>query len=109
MEGDVSEEIGMEGLSLQDEKALEVVGSGAGTEGGKKSKKPIFYDVAFNYVVSFDLDAIARKAGLAAEEVKDVEMVDREEADEEEEEEEEEEKKEVVGAKKGWGFGLFGR
>ncbi|GAA5823759.1 hypothetical protein JCM11251_003282 [Rhodosporidiobolus azoricus] len=78
-------------------------------KGKEKKKGPAFYDVAFNYVVGFDFDAIAEKAGLregtagkAAEEKMEV--------DEEEEEERTEElqQQDTPSKKKGW-FGLFGR
>lgn len=76
--------------------------------GRKKEKKLAFYDVAFNYVAGFDIDAIARKAGLAPELVQVVVPVVDEQEDEEDDDEEMEVKEEVV-EKKGWGFGLFGR
>lgn len=71
-----------------------------------KGKKEEFYDVAFSYVVAFDLEAIARKAGLRGV----VESREEEGGMEVEEGGEEGEKPEVkVEGKKGWGFGLFGR
>ena len=92
-----------------------------------KSKKPAFYDVAFNYVAGFDLDAIARKAGLQGAVAEDepvkaanaksqsapaaMEVEEEEEEEQEESDEEEEEAVPVQEAPKkgGWGFGLFGR
>lgn len=66
-----------------------------------KSKKPDFYDVAFNYVAGFDMEAIARRAGLRGDEVV--------ESESESEEEEAPVVQEPTPTKKsGWGFGLFG-
>lgn len=74
----------------------------AGVE--KKGKKPAFYDVAFNYVAAFDLEAIARRAAGEVVEVQEV----QEDVEMEEEEEFVEAVKPATPAK-GWGFGLFGR
>jgi signal recognition particle subunit SRP68 len=91
--GDVEpEDLAVEELSLR-----------PGGSAGKKSKKPAFYDIAFNYVTAFDMEAVAQRAGLRGEvseekEVKeDVKMV---EAPTE---------AKAAPAKSGWGFGLFGR
>ena len=67
----------------------------------KKEKKLPFYDIAFSSIVAFDIEAIARMAGLRGEIAKEVQK-------------EEEVKMEIVEEKvpdkaKGWGFGLFGR
>lgn len=101
----------------------------------KKTKKPAFYDVAFNYVAGFDMDAIARRAGLqdaveaeiqpqvdsvsgtGRKEQGDASAMEAEDAgdasDNNEEEDEDEDEEPVVqeAPKKsgGWGFGLFGR
>ncbi|KAK4704893.1 signal recognition particle subunit SRP68, partial [Phenoliferia sp. Uapishka_3] len=79
----------------------------------RKTKKPEFYDVAYSYVVAFDMEALARKAGLRGamvEEVEDIKKVEVEPTannkmavDKAEEEEKPQQEK------KGWGFGLFGR
>ncbi|GAA6013571.1 hypothetical protein JCM10207_004778 [Rhodosporidiobolus poonsookiae] len=93
-------EEGMEGLELEGPKKEKV-----------KGRKPAFYDVAFSYVTAFDMDAIARKAGLREGE-------EEEEEEEEEQEEQVEEKEEAPKQaaqedtptkSRGWGFGLFGR
>ncbi|KAK4056954.1 signal recognition particle subunit srp68 [Microbotryomycetes sp. JL221] len=94
----------------------------------KTKKTPAFYDVAFNYIAAFDMEAIARRAGMkpsqrSAEDEEDDEfheagqedddthnesgdeaMHDAEDGQDSEEEEEQQQP-----AKKGWGFGLFGR
>ncbi|KAM0790647.1 hypothetical protein ACM66B_004507 [Microbotryomycetes sp. NB124-2] len=89
----------------------------------KTKKKPAFYDVAFNYVAAFDMEAIARRAGLKAGAVADEDEDEFHEAAEDDEqamdaeeeeyhsqeEEEEEQQQEQQPAKRGWGFGLFGR
>jgi len=77
------------------------------TEKGKgKSKKPAFYDVAYNYVVAFDMEAIAKKAGLrGGEEAETMEV----EEDSKVEEKKAEEEQQSTPSKRGWGFGLFGR
>ncbi|GAA5824905.1 hypothetical protein JCM5353_002925 [Sporobolomyces roseus] len=77
------------------------------TEKGKgKSKKPAFYDVAYNYVVAFDMEAIAKKAGLrGGEEAGTMEV----EEDSKVEEKKAEEEQQSTPSKRGWGFGLFGR
>ncbi|KAI5474494.1 signal recognition particle subunit SRP68, partial [Pseudohyphozyma bogoriensis] len=76
---------------------------GMDLEGGKKVKKEAFYDIAYSYVAAFDIDAIARKAGLAPELApvvqEDVKMAVEEEVEVEQQ----------STPKKGWGFGLFGR
>jgi len=96
------EDLPVEDLTLRPSAAA----GGASTSASKsKSKKPAFYDVAFNYVAGFDMEAIARKAGLRGE------VVEEEEAEEDSEDERmpaaSEEK--PAPAKGGWGFGLFGR
>lgn len=80
-------------------------------EGKAKEKKgPAFYDVAFNYIAAIDMEKIAVKAGLRGD-VNEKEEVEEDDEDEEMESEEEEEVpvKVTTPAKKGWGFGLFGR
>ena len=82
-----------------------------GSRGTKAAaKKQPFYDVAFSYVVAFDMEAIARKAGLRGEVKPDVveQVVPKMEVDDEEESGEEDEDAKPA-EKKGWGFGLFGR
>ncbi|BGP50455.1 signal recognition particle subunit srp68 [Rhodotorula kratochvilovae] len=101
--GAVSGELGVEGLSLDADE-------GEGEKDGKR--KVPFYDVAFNYVAAFDMDAIAARAGLsgaagavagAADAMEEVAQAAAAETDEQAEEEAEKP------AKRGWGFGLFGR
>ncbi|KAK4052428.1 signal recognition particle subunit srp68 [Microbotryomycetes sp. JL201] len=88
----------------------------------KAKKKPAFYDVAFNYIAAFDMDAIARRAGLkqgaagVAEddddefhEAAEGEDDEQQGMDAEEEDEEQVQEQEAQPAKRGWGFGLFGR
>ncbi|GAA5981072.1 hypothetical protein JCM11641_001445 [Rhodosporidiobolus odoratus] len=74
---------------------------------GKQKKGPPFYDVAYNYVTAFDLDAIAVKAGLrAAPQDEETKMqVEHEEARKKPQEQAQQE----TPKKRGWGFGLFGR
>ncbi|SCV71437.1 BQ2448_3025 [Microbotryum intermedium] len=83
-----------------------------------KKKKTPFYDVAFNYVTAYDMDEIARRAGLLGPVEEEVtspaaDTMDEDEDEDEEldEEEEEKEKEKPVEVKKsGWSFGnLFGR
>lgn len=89
---DVAEELG--GLSLEEE--------GLRTRAGGVA----FYDVAFNYVAAFDVEAIARRARGEVE----GEAEEEGEVEEEQEEEDEPAKGEEEAPKKsGWGFGLFGR
>ncbi|KAL8293159.1 hypothetical protein RQP46_000853 [Phenoliferia psychrophenolica] len=87
-----------------------------GVLGKKSAKKAAFYDVAFSYVVAFDLEAIARKAGLRGDVVEEEEKtvavkekVQKKMQVEEESDAEEEEEEKPAQEKKGWGFGLFGR
>ncbi|CEQ40675.1 SPOSA6832_02336 [Sporobolomyces salmonicolor] len=93
---DVADDLAVEDLSLSDSKARD--------QGKSRSKKPAFYDVAYNYVVAFDMEAIARKAGLGApdeaEEAEDQPM---------HEEKVEEKEQQETPSNRGWGFGLFGR
>ncbi|KDE09580.1 hypothetical protein MVLG_00475 [Microbotryum lychnidis-dioicae p1A1 Lamole] len=83
-----------------------------------RKKKVPFYDIAFSYVTAYDMDEIARRAGLLGPVEEGVtsptadamDQGEAEEAEEEEEMEEEEEEKPVKAKKSGWGFGsLFGR
>ncbi|GAA6063103.1 hypothetical protein JCM10212_003301 [Sporobolomyces blumeae] len=77
-----------------------------------KSKKPAFYDVAYNYVVAFDMEAIAKKAGLRGDVEEDVEEVEEEAQSEEASpvvEDKGEEEQQSTPSKRGWGFGFFGR
>ncbi|GAA5953866.1 hypothetical protein JCM21900_005495 [Sporobolomyces salmonicolor] len=93
---DVADDLAVEDLSLSDSKAHD--------QGKSRSKKPAFYDVAYNYVVAFDMEAIARKAGLGAPE-------EAEEAEDQpmHEEKVEEKEQQETPSNRGWGFGLFGR
>ncbi|GAA5889247.1 hypothetical protein JCM6882_000686 [Rhodosporidiobolus microsporus] len=91
---------------------LSLSGAGVAAKEGKK-KGPAFYDVAFNYVVGFDFDAIAAKAGLREEAGaggKGAEKMDVEESDDEEEQvlAAQEEQQGTPSKKKGW-FGFLGR
>jgi len=83
--------------------------AGAGEEG--KGAGVAFYDVAFNYVAAFDVDAIARRARGEAEDEDRNEGEDEAEDDDVDDAPEEPAKGEGEAAKKagGWGFGLFGR
>ncbi|KAM0753415.1 hypothetical protein T439DRAFT_322324 [Meredithblackwellia eburnea MCA 4105] len=74
----------------------------------EKERRPKFYDIAYSYVVAFDMDKIARKAGLKAGEVEEKEM-EVDQGDEESEEEQEEQVQPQEQKRGGWGFGLFGR
>lgn len=84
----------------------------ADADGKKGARKIPFYDVAFNYVAAFDLDAIGRRARGEEDEAMEEDEQDEQDAAEDEEDEParegkgEEPKQEP---KKGWGFGLFGR
>ncbi|GAA6005102.1 uncharacterized protein JCM10292_005567 [Rhodotorula paludigena] len=87
-----------------------------GQEEKKKERKVPFYDVAYNYVAAFDLDAIAARAGLASSDSANAVAAATaaagaagEAMQQDDEAEEEEEKEEPQPAKRGWGFGLFGR
>jgi signal recognition particle subunit SRP68 len=83
-----------------------------------KSKKPPFYDIAFNYVTAFDLDSIAVQAGLAEAPVVEgstggeEEDIEIDEGEEEEREEQSrrrkggEEEKPATPSRSKW-FGLF--
>lgn len=73
----------------------------------RKGKKPPFYDVAFNYVTAFDLDAIAVQAGLmdAPEEAMEVEE-EVKPVQKEVEAKKGEEEKPATPSKSRW-FGLF--
>ncbi|TNY23241.1 hypothetical protein DMC30DRAFT_414283 [Rhodotorula diobovata] len=100
-----SEELGLEGLSLDGAEEEE-------EEEKAKAPRVPFYDVAFNYATAFDMEGIAARAGLAgaaaAAPAGQVEQpVEAREGEEEQEEEEEEQAEKP--AKRGWGFGLFGR
>ncbi|GAA5873588.1 hypothetical protein JCM8547_005624 [Rhodosporidiobolus lusitaniae] len=77
----------------------------AGKEGKKKGKKPAFYDVAYNYVTAFDMEALAVQAGLRAPPEEDKVM----EVQVEEKEEPVVEQQATPSKSRGWGFGLFGR
>lgn len=89
----------------------------AATSASAKQKVP-FFDVAYNYVTAFDMDAIAEKAGLriptavpptasaaapasVAAPAVTVEETPAAEAPQQEQE--------ATPTKRGWGFGLFGR
>ncbi|GAA5899553.1 hypothetical protein JCM5296_006943 [Sporobolomyces johnsonii] len=98
---DEADELAVEDLSLSDSNAK---GKGKG-----RAKKPAFYDVAYNYVVAFEVEAIARKAGLRAEEEEEEEEEAMQEEEEEVEEKEKEKEEQGTPSKRGWGFGLFGR
>ncbi|BGO93770.1 hypothetical protein NBRC10512_004559 [Rhodotorula toruloides] len=82
---------------------------------GKKEKKKAkvpFYDVAFNYVTAFDLDAMAIKAGLVAAPADAPATTAPAHAQVTEEAKAAvgtKEEEEPQPAKRGWGFGLFGR
>lgn len=85
----------------------------------EKKKKVPFFDVAYNYVTAFDMDALAVKAGLLipTEPVVDSsqQAVSQGQQDEEEEEEDtsspqkQQEQEQPTPTKRGWGFSLFGR
>ncbi|GAA5897687.1 uncharacterized protein JCM6883_006784 [Sporobolomyces salmoneus] len=93
--GDEVDELPVEDLSLSENKGKE-----------KATKQPAFYDVAYNYVVAFDMDAIAKKAGLRKEEE---EEETKEEKMEVEEKAKEKDQQQSTPSKRGWGFGFFGR
>ncbi|GAA6024403.1 hypothetical protein JCM11491_003540 [Sporobolomyces phaffii] len=96
--GDDADELPVEGLSLAESSAAAAT----------KTRAPAFYDVAYNYVVAFDLEAIAKKAGLRPEDdAGEPEPMQVEEASEPEKKVEEEQQS--TPSKRGWGFGLFGR
>ncbi|BGP02174.1 signal recognition particle subunit SRP68 [Rhodotorula toruloides] len=84
--------------------------AGSAKDKQKRKAKVPFYDVAFNYVTAFDLDAMAVKAGLvaapaeAAATTAPAQVKDEAKAAVGAKEEEEPQP-----AKRGWGFGLFGR
>ncbi|GAA5926239.1 uncharacterized protein JCM15063_000223 [Sporobolomyces koalae] len=85
-------------LSLSDKKSSQT------------SQQPKFYDIAYSYVVAFDMDAIAQKAGLRSEHVEQTDATDvvasvSDAAIEETEPQEQQ----STPSKRGWGFGLFGR
>lgn len=98
--GKVGEDLEPEDLPVED---LSLRASAPG-KGKSKSKKPAFYDVAFNYVAGFDMEAIARKAGLRGDVVEE-----EQEAESEEDEPMQAEEEKPTPVKSGWGFGLFGR
>jgi len=91
--GDEVDELPVQELSLSEAKS-------------KSSKQPAFYDVAYNYVVAFDMEAIAKKAGLrkeeGGEEAKKVQVEQTSEGEKKEDEQ-------STPSKRGWGFGFFGR
>jgi hypothetical protein len=62
---------------LPDVSQLELGGDEAVVRGrkGGKSNKPLFFDIAYNYAVEFDLSSIQVAAGLAEQEVKEGEGV----------------------------------
>lgn len=106
--GNVGEDVEPEDLPIAD---LSLVGGAK----EKKSKKPDFYDIAFNYVAAFDLEGIAKKAGLRGEVEEEVEVqkggakVESEEEEDDERMAEEQQTTSEPAKKSGWGFGLFGR
>jgi len=112
-EEDEDEELDLAELSLADgEKAQQQQQQQAAPP------KVPFYDVAFNYVTAFDMDAIAARAGLGgagagaavrAGESSAPASTKAAAADEESDDEEEVEQQQEKPAKRGWGFGLFGR
>lgn len=79
--------------------------AGGASSSASNRKKPAFYDVAFNYVAGFDMEAIARKAGLRGDVVEEEAEVDSEEEPMAAAPTEEK----AAPAKGGWGFGLFRR
>ncbi|TKA52104.1 hypothetical protein B0A53_04764 [Rhodotorula sp. CCFEE 5036] len=89
------------------------------TSAEKKRKVP-FFDVAYNYVTAFDMDALAVKAGLLIPTepgVNSSQTVAQAAGEEDEEEEEDassppqqqQEEQQPTPTKRGWGFSLFGR
>lgn len=105
------ESLDMARLSLAD-------GSLAGED--QRKKKVPFFDVAYNYVTAFDMDALAIKAGLriptaperAAHDDTSSPVGSAEDAEDEEEEDvapPPQEDAQPTPTKRGWGFGLFGR
>lgn len=82
---------------------------GAKDQQKKKAKVP-FYDVAFNYVTAFDLDAMAVKAGLVAAPAETAATPASAQVKEEAKAAPgTKEEEDPQPAKRGWGFGLFGR
>ncbi|GAA5842003.1 hypothetical protein JCM9279_002753 [Rhodotorula babjevae] len=114
---------GAEGADGDDEDDELDLGELSLAEGDKAQQqqrpKVPFYDVAFNYVTAFDMDAIAARAGLGgagagaavrAGETAAAAPTQAAPADDDDDEEEEEvEQQQEKPAKRGWGFGLFGR
>lgn len=100
-----------EGADEEDDVAAGVrdlsLAEGAKDKQKKRKAKVPFYDVAFNYITAFDLDAIAVKAGLVAA-PDQAETAPSAQAEQEDKAVQEEEQ-ELQPAKRGWGFGLFGR
>lgn len=86
----------------------------------EKKKKVPFFDVAYNYVTAFDMEALAVKAGLLIPTepgVNSSQTVAQAAGEEDEEEEEDaasppqqqQEEQQPTPTKRGWGFSLFGR
>lgn len=86
----------------------------------EKKKKVPFFDVAYNYVTAFDMDALAVKAGLLIPTepgVNSSQTVAQAASEEDEEEEQDassppqqlQEEQQPTPTKRGWGFSLFGR
>lgn len=104
VEGDDADELPVQDLSLSD--------SSEKGKGKASTKQPAFYDVAYNYVVAFDMEAIAKKAGLRKD-TEDDTVTRPTEATESDIPGEGtvagEENQSSTPSKRGWGFGLFGR
>lgn len=97
--GDEVDELPVEDLSLSEK----------GKEKEKANKQPAFYDVAYNYVVAFDMEAIAKKAGLRKGEEEEEETVAQSEKMEVDESDNgKREEAQWTPKKRGWGFGFFG-
>lgn len=95
-EDDEVDELPVEDLSLSEQSK------------GKGKAQPPFYDVAYNYVVAFDMEAIAKKAGLRNDQEEPEAKMHVEEVDERKREEEMKQQQSTP-SKRGWGFGFFGR
>ncbi|GAA5961477.1 hypothetical protein JCM3765_003596 [Sporobolomyces pararoseus] len=96
--GDDVDDLPVEDLSLAEK--------GKGKE--KANKQPAFYDVAYNYVVAFDMEAIAKKAGLRKGEEEVETVAQSEKMQIEGSNSEKTEEAQSTPKKRGWGFGFFG-